>query len=182
MASTHLDRSAAIIALINPTETPAGAVDVDFDLALALGVNVPGGSGVNPVPPFAGYADFSAAIKVAVRQSSVALLAAMAPSPWVDMTPLTGAWVNEGGAFQTPQYRKEYPDAVRLRGTVQSGAGTIFTLPVGFRPPADVRFACANGTPTDPAFITVTSAGVVSLVSGNNTQVSLDNIVFGATV
>jgi hypothetical protein len=63
---------------------------------------------------------------------------------------------------------------------VQSGAGTIFTLPAGYRPSATRGYA-TNG---DGAFasITVTSAGVVALAVGTAVLgLYLDGITFKAT-
>jgi hypothetical protein len=65
---------------------------------------------------------------------------------WINVSGGVGfqhAWVNIGGAFQVAQYRK-VADAVEIRGHVKDGAfgatgvGDIFTLPSGYRPPAEM--------------------------------------------
>ncbi len=91
------------------------------------------------------------------------------PTVWTAPT-LAGTWANTAGV-QAAQYRK-VGDVVSLRGAVSGGTGTIFTLPVGFRPPADLRF----GTSANAAFgtVTITTAGVVALASGSATAVWLD--------
>lgn len=184
MADPGLYRPAAILTTINPVEAPSATewVDRDFDLALTYGA-LDAATQLNPpvVPPFAGYSDFSAAIKMAVRQSYASLMAALAPEAWIDPT-LLGTWVAEPG-LQVPQYRREAFDLVRLRGAVQSGTvGTsIFTLPAGYRPPADIRFSIVNGSTTSPGYITVTSTGSVIFDTSSNSIVALDGICFSTT-
>lgn len=80
---------------------------------------------------------------------------------WTAVT-FAGAWVNFGGSEQTVQYRK-VGDLVQIRGVAKSGAaGTVFTLPVGYRPPAthyEVGFSGSTGAVT----FNVASTGVVSV-------------------
>jgi len=48
---------------------------------------------------------------------------------------LGSSWVNYGGTDSTAGYRKTTDGDVALRGSIKSGTGgTIFTLPVGYRP------------------------------------------------
>jgi hypothetical protein len=61
------------------------------------------------------------------------------PGPWTDVT-FEGTWVNYGAGDQEVQYRL-VGDMVQVRGTMKDGSTgpTAFTLPPGFRPPAEVR-------------------------------------------
>lgn len=92
---------------------------------------------------------------------------------------LAGSWANSGGSNQTAGYLKDPMGFVHLRGCVKSGSGTIFTLPTGYRPSADILL----GTYGDGAFaaVSITSAGVVALSVGAATiALSLDSITFKA--
>ncbi len=91
-------------------------------------------------------------------------------SGWQTPT-LTGSWANYGSGKQNAQYRKQ-GDKVTLRGLVKSGSGTIFTLPVGYRPAAELDFV----TTATAAFgqLNITTGGVVSLAVGTNTYVSIN--------
>lgn len=78
-------------------------------------------------------------------------------------------------SYATPAFRK-YPDGkVRLRGGVRNGtAPTIFTLPVGYRPPATVLFSANTaGAVNVPSYVQIDSGGVVT-TGGNNAYVPLD--------
>ena len=44
------------------------------------------------------------------------------------------SWVNEG-IYQAARFMKDVVGVVRIEGLVKSGSSTIFTLPVGYRPP-----------------------------------------------
>jgi hypothetical protein len=83
----------------------------------------------------------------------------LATTPWTAPT-LLNAWANSGAPLQVAEYRK-VGDRVDLRGCVTGGTIglAIFTLPTGFRPPANVSFA-VNSTGAFGA-LTVTSAGAV---------------------
>jgi hypothetical protein len=101
------------------------------------------------------------------------------PTAWTAPT-FTNSWVNFGSTLQVAQYRKRN-DVVELRGAIKLGTiGTgAFTLPVGFRPPADIAFAVDS----QGAYgrVDVTSAGVVTPSFGNNASVRLDGIAFSVT-
>lgn len=86
-------------------------------------------------------------VKLRVKSSEV----------WKDVNPVGGAepafqsyifgeWENYGPPFQTVQFRKMPDGIVRIRGlaqaTVGAPTGTIFRLPVGYRPAASELFAC----------------------------------------
>ncbi len=174
--SEPLLRSAALIANINPAvPVVASTLDEALDTAYAGGVATAPLPADPEVLPFPGYEDFTDAIKQALRQVITPMLAALV-GDWVAPT-LEGTWVNEGGAFQVCQYRREGVDIVRIRGVVQSGSAgsAIFTLPAGFRPPADIKFAFNGTTSAVIHAVTITSAGVVQHVSGSSTtQLGID--------
>ncbi|KKK52619.1 hypothetical protein LCGC14_3103070, partial [marine sediment metagenome] len=53
---------------------------------------------------------------------------------WIAPT-LLNSWVNYAATYDTTGYMKDGFGFVHLKGLVKSGvAGTIFTLPVGYRP------------------------------------------------
>jgi len=95
-----------------------------------------------------------------------ACLAELQPTAWTAVTFQNG-WVNMGAPYQDAQYRK-VGDVVQLRGMMKSGTITTaaFSLPVGFRPPADLIL----GTVSNAAVggITITAAGVVTPSPGSN--------------
>ena len=74
-----------------------------------------------------------------------ALAAASAATAWTAVT-YVNSWANVPGN-QGAQYRKR-DDDVTVRGLTRSGSsGTVaFTLPVGFRPPANNSFTQLGGT------------------------------------
>jgi hypothetical protein len=77
----------------------------------------------------------------------------LAPTRWTPVTYESG-WDDAAG-WQPVEYRREFGDVVRFRGTASATAPaaagvTVFTLPAGFRPPAALRFGqvdvAADGT------------------------------------
>lgn len=100
------------------------------------------------------------------------------PTPWTAPT-LLNSWVNMGGALQVAQYRK-VGDMVQIRGAVQNGTIglVVFTLPVGFRPPANEAFAVVSSG----AFgaMTINTAGDVTAAIGSNAAFRL-NAAFSVT-
>ncbi len=86
-------------------------------------------------------------------------------TPWTAVT-FVNAHVNYGAGFQTVQYRKQ-GDMVQVRGLFRTGAvgSTVFTLPVGFRPPASLGFVVDSNS----AFgrINVDPSGQVVLAAGS---------------
>jgi hypothetical protein len=101
------------------------------------------------------------------------------PTAWVSPT-LLNSWVNWGSPYQGLQYRK-VGDIVHLRGLVKFGtvATTIFTLPSGFRPPADLMYLTL-GDGAAVARFDVKSSGNVDHVSGSNTAFGI-NCSFSTT-
>lgn len=82
-------------------------------------------------------------------------------------------WVNYGGTYQVARYRLE-GDVVRVEGLVKSGTtgAAIFTLPAGFRPPADHFFASQGGG--QDGSMEVKSTGLVNHVGGTNNYFSVE--------
>lgn len=100
-----------------------------------------------------------------------------AATAWTAPT-FTNSWSTYGGAFQSPQYRK-VGDMVQLRGAMTGGTGTAFTLPTGFRPPANVSFAVANGS--NLGEIQVASDGAVTMLRTSNATYVALNIQFSVS-
>lgn len=93
------------------------------------------------------------------------------PTAWTAPAFLNG-WANIGGAFQVAQYRR-VGDVVELRGVIAGGTIGLacFQLPVGFRPPANVNFACESAA-AHGAFA-VTATGNVVTTAGSNAAFSV---------
>jgi hypothetical protein len=104
-------------------------------------------------------------------------LVAGATEAWVAPT-FVNSWVNYGGTMATAGYTITQDVMVKLKGTVKNGTAgsTIFTLPAGFRPDADMYFPAASGTSVGR--VLVTSAGVVQQSNGVTTEFGLDNVFF----
>lgn len=100
-------------------------------------------------------------------------------STWTAAT-LAGAWVNSyGSPYAQAGYCIDSDGVVRVRGTVQNGTGTIFTLPVGFRPAANMFFPVYASGSMGRVLVTA-STGVVSLAAGTATEVDLSTIQFNS--
>jgi hypothetical protein len=84
---------------------------------------------------------------------------------WTAVT-FTNGWTDFGGGYQAMQYRK-VGDVVELRGMIGSGTpgASAFTLPTGFRPPANIRFA-AISTGVTLGYWEIGTAGTVLHQSG----------------
>lgn len=89
-----------------------------------------------------------------------------------------GTWVNFSGTEQAARFRRDPLGHVLLSGVVKLGTmnTTIFTLPVGYRPPLTVRFA----VPTNGVFgyIEILATGEVQVKSGSNVWVDLTGVEF----
>jgi hypothetical protein len=101
-------------------------------------------------------------------------------SPWVSPALLNG-WVNYTQKWNYAGFAKDPLGWVHLRGLVSSGSGTVFLLPVGCRPIAQVL----TGGQTSPggvqARIDVAATGEVTPGAGTSpVWLSLDNISFRA--
>lgn len=93
---------------------------------------------------------------------------------------LLNTWVNMGGTVATAAFRK-YPNGkVRLRGGVKNGtipSVAMFTLPVGYRPPADMDFAVASAGAFGRVVVEA-SSGNVYPQTGSNVTFYLNGIEF----
>lgn len=90
-------------------------------------------------------------------------------TPWTAVT-FENSWVNYGAPFQEVEYRR-FGDNVQLRGVAKDGtAGTdrMFTLPVGFRPPANAEHSVR--TAGAPGGVLVTPDGSVIPQVGASTS------------
>ena len=91
-----------------------------------------------------------------------------------------GSWKNFGGAFETAAFYKDPGGLVHLKGLVDVGSGTIFTLPAGYRPAKTEVFTVVS---TGGAFgeIRLASTGTLQLTVGTGSgYVSLSGISFRA--
>lgn len=88
------------------------------------------------------------------------------PTDWTAVT-FQNSWVNYGAPYQSAAYRRTTDGRVFLRGLVKGGTvpATIFTLPVGHRPPASCIFMGLSNHATNPLSsatrIDITSTGTV---------------------
>ena len=91
---------------------------------------------------------------------------------WTAVT-FQNSWVNFGGTTQAVQY-KRVGERVYVRGVGKTGASAtvMFTLPAGYRPPADLRFAIDGNVAY--AVCDVASSGTVTVTgTGVPTRCSL---------
>ncbi len=89
---------------------------------------------------------------------------------------LQNNWSNYGGPFATVGYTKLSSGLVVLKGLVKSGSGVIFTLPVGYRPAANLLLQ--NSSNSAAGRLDIGSSGSVGLAVGNNAWFSLDGVAF----
>jgi hypothetical protein len=89
--------------------------------------------------------------------------------------------------YQPPRYSRDAHGFVHLEGMISNPTatttGTIFVLPVGFRPSARLAFIQAAGGADGTCRVHVGHTGTVALISyigaSDGTSVSLSGIVFG---
>ena len=96
------------------------------------------------------------------------------PPTWTAVT-FAGAWANFGSGYSPVAYCKDQMGAIRLRGLAKSGSGTIFTLPVGYRPPYTLQIQAGSTSPNSS--ITVNTNGDV-VANSFTTYMALDGISF----
>lgn len=103
------------------------------------------------------------------------------PFAWTDATFAAG-WSNAYGApSPAVGYGKDYAKGiVYLRGNAQGSAtGTIFTLPAGFRPSADLIFPAVSPNDQGAQVLTVKTTGVVELIVCAGAKITpLSQIIF----
>ncbi|MBT2750022.1 MULTISPECIES: hypothetical protein [unclassified Lysobacter] len=114
------------------------------------------------------------------RRSTAAAVTDLRKGTWLLPT-LYVPWANYGDAFANAAYRKD-ATRVQLRGLVKGGVGSsvVFTLPVGFRPPAQQIYVAVCDAQS-PARIDVRSNGDVAVAqptTGTMGWLSLDAVVF----
>jgi hypothetical protein len=98
-------------------------------------------------------------------------IGAIPPSGWVSPS-LNSPWTNYGGGWQPARYMKDAAGTVFIEGLVAGGTGTVFTLPVGFRPAQNLIFS----TVANQAFARLDVGGngdVVWNTGGTNAFVSI---------
>jgi hypothetical protein len=95
------------------------------------------------------------------------------------LTPALGSgWVALGSGAAAVGYVKE-DRFVRFQGSIKNGATgsiTLFTLPIGYRPPTHRFFSVPNDVGVGSVF--VQSDGQVRLTTTNNVSVGLDGVRF----
>lgn len=110
----------------------------------------------------------SLAALIATLNTEVATLnsevAALAVTGWTAAT-LAGSWTNYGSGYVPARFKK-VGTMVFVQGTTTGGTGTLFTLPVGYRPATNLNVVSSgNGA---FATILIASTGVVSLSTGTS--------------
>jgi hypothetical protein len=117
---------------------------------------------------------------------NLAISGMIVSEPFINAT-LTNGWSNYGSGFATAAYYKDKRGIVHLKGLVKNGTGTIFILPVGYRPEKFLSFNVLNsdaygqinifnGLGGSGGF----GDGEVRVVAGGNAFVSLNGISFRA--
>lgn len=54
-------------------------------------------------------------------------------------------WANSGSGFVPMRFKIDKTREVVVEGAVEGGSGTIFTLPLAYRPDFSIRFSCPDG-------------------------------------
>lgn len=101
-------------------------------------------------------------------------------SGWINVLGGIG-FTNGWGQFITTVSYRKIGNRVTLRGGIGDGtaATSAFTLPTGFCPAQDSRFACDNGATTSINSVTITAAGLVEpFTGGTGARAFLDGISF----
>jgi hypothetical protein len=95
--------------------------------------------------------------------SLTARLATMDPTTWTAVT-FQNSWTDTGGPDAPPSKYRMVGDMTHLRFSCSTGlSGTVaFTLPAGFRPPHELRFAIDGAGAFGGAVVTTAGAVVLS--------------------
>jgi len=95
---------------------------------------------------------------------------------------LKNSWLNFAGFVPTCYWKDKY-GVVHIEGLVQSGTTTngtvVFTLPAGYRPPANLVFA-THTSPQNVCRVDVSISGDVIIYNANPTWLSFAGITFKA--
>ena len=106
------------------------------------------------------------------------------PDAWHDGDLSGFAWTNFGTPYSNAGYTIDSEGWVHLRGLVTGGVvaasalGTIFTLPVGYRPTESIHFPVVSNGAFGIVF--VNTAGQVWAHTGSNVYFQLDGVRFRA--
>ena len=102
----------------------------------------------------------------------------IAQQAWQTPT-LFNTWVRLGLLYAPARYFKDSMGIVHFSGTITGGTGSIFLLPLGYRPAYRCNFPVMtqNGA---VGWVQVSSTGGVMLIEGSNLEVSLEGITFKA--
>lgn len=94
--------------------------------------------------------------------------------------PYENNWGNYGGGYLQASYTRDAGGFIHLSGMVTGGTmpGTIFTLPVGFRPPGHAYFPIYSTSALNMLQVQAGGAVAVQTTAGGNTWVSLEGITF----
>jgi hypothetical protein len=113
--------------------------------------------------------DTCSTVLMIVKDNQVVCHRVVAQEAWRSLDfSFSGSWSYRGGGYEVAKFRR-IGDTVHIRGNVANGtAASIFTLPVGFRPPADLVIpATVQDGANAPvlSLVTLNTSGVLSLVS-----------------
>lgn len=77
---------------------------------------------------------------------------------------LTNNWENYGTTYQAAEYKK-VGSQIFLRGLIRNGSNNTiaFTLPSGYRPPADLKFTTNTNNEGGTAVVTINASGTVTI-------------------
>lgn len=99
---------------------------------------------------------------------------------WTNLT-YTNSWVSfDTTNYHPARYMMDANGFVHLSGLVKNGTigSSLATLPTGYRPAKKVTFVSFGGTPEVANRIEITTTGTITILSGPNAYVSLENITF----
>lgn len=165
--------------------------DALLETAFQSGCEYP--NGTNVVPALEGYAslasiegfDYRPQAKAAFKAAMTALM--LSAEDWhlvgnPGEPSFISPWVNYGGGYNPAGFYIDAFGRVHLRGRIKPSVGTatgqIYTLPPGYRPAytATTMVPDVNGVHV----LEISSAGVLTLTGNVNTWISLDLLSFRA--
>lgn len=135
------------------------------------------GASADGLAPAAALVVFPDGTTMTVSRSGASL------ESWAALS-LSNGWSAAGSTWASPVVRRQADGTVHLSGEIAPGtltAGTtITTLPVGYRPAADLTFRVPGGSSTTGADLYVKSGGTVTIqnVAGTPTRVGLAGVRF----